>query len=115
MNAARSLGGILGLGVAWMGRPGAGAGMFFLIVLVSFGASLFGLGLAPHLVGFAGVIAVLVVVNAAGGVTDLLAHGLMQLSVPTALRDGPAAPGSWRSGARRSGSFRSARSRRCSA
>ena len=93
MNAARALGGILGLVAASMWTPGAGAGVFFLAVLVSFGASLIVLGLAPHLVGFAGVIVVLIVVNAAGGLTDLLAQGLMQLSVPAALRG--RAGGAW--------------------
>ena len=93
MNAARSLGGILGLAVASMGRPGAGAGVLFLVVLASFGAGLVVLGLAPHVVGLGGVIVVLIVVNAAGGLTDLLAQGLMQLSVPAGLRG--RAGGAW--------------------
>ena len=67
--------------------------MLFLAVLRFFGAGLVALGLAPHLVGFAGVIVVLVVVNAAGGLTDLLAQGLMQLSVPARLRG--RAGGAW--------------------
>ena len=51
------------------------------------------LGLAPYVVGLAGVIVVLIVVNAAGGLTDLLAQGLMQLSVPAGLRG--RAGGAW--------------------
>ena len=67
--------------------------MLFLAVLTFFGASLVALGLAPHLVGFAGVVVVLVLVNAAGGLTDLLAQSLMQLSVPAHLRG--RAGGAW--------------------
>jgi hypothetical protein len=93
MNAARSFGGILGLAVASTGKPGAGAGMLFLVVLASFGVGLVVLGLAPQVVGLAGVILVLVIVNAAGGLTDLLAQGLMQLSVPAGLRG--RAGGAW--------------------
>jgi hypothetical protein len=44
-------------------------------------------------VGFAGVVVVLVLVNAAGGLTDLLAQSLMQLSVPAHLRG--RAGGAW--------------------
>ena len=62
-------------------------------VLVFFGASLVGLGLAPRLVGIAGVIVVLIAANAAGGLTDLLAQSLMQLSVPAHLRG--RAGGAW--------------------
>ena len=43
--------------------------------------------------GFAGVVVVLVFVNAAGGLTDLLAQSLMQLSVPPQLRG--RAGGAW--------------------
>jgi len=93
MNAARSVGGILGLVLASARSGGGGAGALFLIVLTSFGASLICLGLAPHLVGFAGVVLVLVVVNAAGGLTDLLAQSLMQLGVPAHLRG--RAGGAW--------------------
>jgi hypothetical protein len=93
MNAARSIGGILGLGAASARRASGGAGVLFLAVLVSFGAGLIALGLAPHLVGFAGVVVVLVIVNAAGGLTDLLAQSLMQLSVPAQLRG--RAGGAW--------------------
>jgi hypothetical protein len=93
MNAARSVGGILGLAVASARSASGGAGVLFIGVLTLFGASLVGLGLAPHLVGFAGVVVVLVVVNAAGGLTDLLAQSLMQLSVPARLRG--RAGGAW--------------------
>lgn len=92
MNAARSIGGILGLALA-SARGSVGAGVFFLVTLLSFGLSLLALGAAPSLVGFVGVVAVLVVVNAAGGLTDLLAQGLMQLSVPAAVRG--RAGGAW--------------------
>ena len=93
MNAARSVGGILGLAAASARSASGGAGVLFLAVLTFFGASLVALGLAPHLVGFAGVVVVLVLVNAAGGLTDLLAQSLMQLSVPAHLRG--RAGGAW--------------------
>src|SRR5262249_58775002 len=92
MNAARSIGGILGL-FALATRPDRGGGAIFLAVLVGFGASLIALGLAPRLVGFAGVVAVLIAANATGALTDLLAQSLMQLSVPAALRG--RAGGAW--------------------
>ncbi len=92
MNAARSIGGILGL-FAVSTRPARGGGALFLTVLVLFGASLVGLGLAPHLVGFAGVVVVLIVANATGALTDLLAQSLMQLSVPAEHRG--RAGGAW--------------------
>jgi len=93
MNAARSIGGILGLFAVSTRRPARGGGVLFLVVLVGFGASLVGLGLAPHLVGFAGVVVVLIVANSAGALTDLLAQSLMQLSVPAPLRG--RAGGAW--------------------
>jgi hypothetical protein len=93
MNAARAIGGILGLFVVSTGRPVAGGGVLFLAVLVSFGASLVGLGLAPHYVGFVGVLIVMIVVNSAGALADLLAQSLMQLSVPAPLRG--RAGGAW--------------------
>src|SRR5213593_2882606 len=93
MNAARSVGGILGLAGASARSASKGVGVLFLAVLTFFGASLVALGLAPHLVGFAGVVVVLVFVNAAGGLTDLLAQSLMQLSVPAHLRG--RAGGAW--------------------
>src|SRR5262249_54145508 len=54
MNAARSIGGILGLFAVSTRRPAEGAGALLLGVLVFFGASLLGLGLAPYVVGVAG-------------------------------------------------------------
>ena len=93
MNAARSVGGILGLLLASTRRPSEGGGALFLGVLTTFGASLVALGLAPRLVGVAGVIVVLIMANAAGGLTDLLAQGLMQLSVPAHIRG--RAGGAW--------------------
>jgi MFS family permease len=93
MNAARSVGGILALVVVSMRRATHGGGVLFLAVLVAFGASLIGLGLAPPLVGFAGVLVILIVANAAGALADLLAQSLMQLSVPAHLRG--RAGGAW--------------------
>src|SRR5439155_1588109 len=55
MNAARSVGGILGLIVVTMRSATMGGGVLFLAVLVAFGASLVVLGFAPALVGFTGV------------------------------------------------------------
>src|SRR5438094_944250 len=82
LNAARSIGGILGLLAVSTRRPAAGVGALFLAVLVSFGGSLVALGVAPRFVRFGGVLIVLIVANAAGGVTDLLAQSLMQSGVP---------------------------------
>ena len=93
MNAARAIGGILGLAAVSTRLPAEGSGTLFLAVLIAFGACLVGLGLAPALVGFAGVVIVLVVANAAGALTDLLAQSLMQLSVPARLRG--RAGGAW--------------------
>ena len=70
-----------------------GGGAFFLGVLAFFGASLIGLGLAPHLVGFVGVVVVLILANSMGALADLLAQSLMQLGVPAHLRG--RAGGAW--------------------
>ena len=86
LNAARSIGGILGLFAVSMRRPVEGGGPLFLTVLAFFGASLIALGLAPHFVGLAGVVVVLILANSAGALADLLAQSLMQLSVPARLR-----------------------------
>ncbi len=87
MNAARSFGGVLGLLLVAVRRIDQGGGGVLLIaVLVAFGAGLIGLGLSPYLVGFAGVVVVLIGVNAAGALADLLSQSLMQLSVPGHLR-----------------------------
>lgn len=94
LNAARSIGGIAGLAIVWARRRGAdGGGALFLAVLVVFGVALVALGLAPSAVGFGGVFVLLVAVNAAGAVTDLLAQSLMQLSAPPHLRG--RAGGAW--------------------
>ena len=94
LNAARSVGGILGLAAAAMARGAApGSGALFLVVLIAFGVSLIGLGAAPYLVGFVGVVVVLTVVNAAGALADLRAQSLLQLSVPPHLRG--RAGGAW--------------------
>lgn len=86
MSAARSFGGILGLVLIALKRVDTGGGTTFIAALVAFGAGLIALGLSPHLVGFAGVVVVLIVVNAAGALSDLLSQGLMQISVPAHLR-----------------------------
>jgi len=93
LNAARSVGGIVGLATAALRRPDTGGGAMFVAVLVSFGASLLGLAVAPLVVGLTGVVAVLVVVNALGALADLLAQSLLQLSVPGHLRG--RAGGAW--------------------
>jgi MFS transporter, DHA1 family, staphyloferrin A biosynthesis exporter len=92
LNAARSVGGILGLAAA-SARGAAGGGALFLAVLGSFGAALVVLGAAPYVVGLLGVLVVLTVVNAAGALADLLAQSLLQLSVPAHLRG--RAGGAW--------------------
>jgi hypothetical protein len=93
MNAARALGGILGLVAVAVRNRAEGGGALFLGVICFFGASLIGLGLAPHLVGFAGVVVVLILVNSSGALVDLLAQSLTQLSVPAHLRG--RAGGAW--------------------
>jgi hypothetical protein len=93
MNAARSVGGILGLIAVSTRGLARSSGTLFLAVLVIFGVSLIGLGLAPRLVGFAGVLIVLILANAMGALADLLAQSLMQLSVPEHLRG--RASGAW--------------------
>jgi hypothetical protein len=70
-----------------------GGGALFVAVLVSFGASLIGLGAAPYLVGFTGVVLLVLVANAAGALADLLAQSLLQLRVPEPLRG--RAGGAW--------------------
>jgi len=87
------VGGILGLVVASGGGAAWGGGAFFVGVLIAFGASMVVLGLAPAVVGFAGVWIVLVAVNAAGALADLLAQSLLQLSMPDHLRG--RAGGAW--------------------
>jgi hypothetical protein len=96
LNAARSVGGIVGLLASMHGGVMAavgGGGGLFLAVLVGFGVSLVGLGAAPYVVGFAGVVLVLIVANALGALTDLLAQTLLQLTSPPHLRG--RAGGAW--------------------
>jgi MFS family permease len=93
LNAARSAGGILALVGASARSSGQGSGALFVAVLVAFGASLIGLGLAPHVLHLVGVVVVLILVNAAGALADLLAQSLLQLSVPGPLRG--RAGGAW--------------------
>lgn len=93
LNAGRAIGGIVGLVAASTRGPTPGGGALFLVVLVTFGASLVGLGLAPGFVGLAGVLVLLIVANAAGALADLLAQSLLQLSVPPHLRG--RAGGAW--------------------
>lgn len=92
LNAARSVGGIVGLAVA-SARGAAGGGAFFLLVLTTFGLSLIALGATPYVLGFVGVLVVLTIVNACGALADLLAQSLLQLSVPKDLRG--RAGGAW--------------------
>src|SRR6185369_10216924 len=94
LNAARSVGGIVGLAGAAMIRGAApGGGALFLLVIGAFGLSLIALGVAPYLVGFVGVAVVLTFANGAGALSDLLAQSLLQLSVPPHLRG--RAGGAW--------------------
>jgi MFS family permease len=90
--AARAVGGILGLAAAPLMTASAGSPQF-LVVLLTFGASLIALGGAPYVMGFVGVLLVLTLVNAAGALADLLAQSLLQLSVPHELRG--RAGGAW--------------------
>jgi MFS family permease len=92
LNAARSVGGIVGLLFSMRGAA-AGGGALFLAVIAGFGVSLVGLGAAPYVVGFAGVVLVLIVANALGALTDLLAQSLLQLTSPPHLRG--RAGGAW--------------------
>jgi MFS transporter, DHA1 family, staphyloferrin A biosynthesis exporter len=94
LGAARSVGGILGLATAAAaGGVTAAGGARFLAVLVAFGMGLVVLGAAPYVVGFVGVVIVLIIVNASGALADLQAQSLIQLSVPDALRG--RAGGAW--------------------
>ncbi len=93
MNASRSLGGILGLFVVAGRFPLHGGGRLFVAAVVAFGAGLVGLGIAPQFMGLVGVVAVLIIVNAVGALSDLLAQSLIQLSVPHHLRG--RAGGAW--------------------
>jgi hypothetical protein len=92
LNAARSVGGILALLASLRGLT-AGGGALFVAVLVSFGGSLIALGVAPYVVGFAGVALLVLLANAAGALADLLAQSLLQLRVPAHLRG--RAGGAW--------------------
>jgi len=74
-------------------RVGRSGGALFLAILVIFGASVIALGVSPYVVGFAGVVVVLLVTNAAGAIADLLAQSLLQRSVPAHLRG--RAGGAW--------------------
>jgi hypothetical protein len=92
MNAARAVGGIVGLGASMRGLVRGGGGPFA-AVLLAFGGSLIVLGAAPYVVGFGGVVVVVVAANAAGALADLLAQSLLQLRVPHHLRG--RAGGAW--------------------
>ncbi|MEX2221658.1 MAG: MFS transporter [Candidatus Rokuibacteriota bacterium] len=92
LNAARSVGGILALLASVRGFTGGG-GSLFVAVLLGFGGSLVALGVAPYVVGFAGVVLLVLLANAAGALADLLAQSLLQLRVPEHLRG--RAGGAW--------------------
>jgi MFS family permease len=93
LNGARSVGGFFGLVASMSGSRRGGGGALFVGILVTFGASVIALGLSPFVVGFAGVVMVLLVTNAAGAIADLLAQSLLQRSVPAHLRG--RAGGAW--------------------
>jgi hypothetical protein len=93
LNAARSGGGILGLVLASLRGPIHGGGALFLVLVFAFGVSLLGLAAAPLVVGLAGIVVILLVVNAIGALVDLFAQSLLQLSVPPGLRG--RAGGAW--------------------
>lgn len=93
LNAARSVGGIFGLVIASLRGPVHGGGALFLAVLLTFGVSLMGLAIAPFVVGFAGVVVMVTLVNGVGALADLFAQSLLQLSVPRHLRG--RAGGAW--------------------
>ena len=92
LNAARAVGGILAMLASMRGFT-AGSGALFVAVLVSFGGSLIALGVAPYVVGFIGVVLLVLLANAAGALADLLAQSLLQLRVPAHLRG--RAGGAW--------------------
>jgi MFS family permease len=92
LNAARAVGGILAMLASMRGFT-AGGGALFVAVLVSFGGSLIALGVAPFVVGFVGVVLLVLLANAAGALADLLAQSLLQLRVPAHLRG--RAGGAW--------------------
>jgi hypothetical protein len=93
LNAARAVGGMLGLIVASLRGPIHGGGALFLATLLTFGVTLIGLAGAPYIVGFAGVVVMVTLVNGVGALADLLAQSLLQLSVPRHLRG--RAGGAW--------------------
>jgi hypothetical protein len=92
LNAARAVGGLLGLAVAMRGVTRS-SGPLFLLVVAAFGAGVAALGPAPAVVGFAGVLLVLTAANAMGALADLLAQSLLQLGVSSDLRG--RAGGAW--------------------
>lgn len=90
MTGARQLGGILGIAAVKRLRQARGPGALYLAVLGVFGTGVALLGLAP---GYAGTLLLLVVVNAAGAIGDVLVQTLIQLSVPPDVRG--RAGGAW--------------------
>jgi MFS family permease len=90
MTGARSVGGIMGIFLMTaLGQARASGGMF-LVVLLVFGGSLVALGFATS---FAWVLLLLVVVNAVGGLSDILSQSLIQLTAPSGQRG--RASGAW--------------------
>jgi hypothetical protein len=90
MTAARSAGGILGvLAVSGLG-PARTTGGLFLGVLFVFGGSLVALGFASS---FAWVLVLLLLVNAMGGLSDILSQSLIQAGAPRGQRG--RAGGAW--------------------
>jgi MFS family permease len=90
MTAIRQAGGVLGILTVTRLGEGHGRTAWFLGVLALFGAGVSALGLAPT---YAVVLAVLLVVNAAGAIADVFSQSLIQQTVPAALRG--RASGAW--------------------
>jgi MFS family permease len=90
MSAARQAGGILGMLVVGRLSQMGGLTSLFVAVLGVFGAGVAGLGLAS---GYGAVLLLLLLVNVAGSVADVLGQSLMQQVVPAGLRG--RASGAW--------------------
>jgi MFS family permease len=90
MSAARQVGGIVGMLIVGRLTQLGGLTSLFVRVLGVFGAGVAGLGLASS---YGAVLVLLVLVNVAGAVSDVLGQSLMQQAVPSGLRG--RASGAW--------------------
>jgi hypothetical protein len=90
MTGLRLLGGIGAILLVSALTPGRGTGLLFLVILAVFGGGLIALGAAGS---FAGVLAILIVVDAMGALSDVLSQSLVLLAVSGELRSGAA--GAW--------------------